>query len=207
MLIAALSIDLVSEALESLTTVHTVLTVGIAAGLFSGVNYLLSKRGARHRKRCGDCVKQPTEAEKPESGQAIAIGTVMDAMPEALVLGVVLSEGHNALALVAVLALGNIAQSLSSTAGLADAGRSYRFIALLWGAVAIAVVTTTLLSFHLLGMVDIEIKPWVEAFAAGILLAMVAETMLPEASHKSPSLSGLQTAVGFCVFVGLMATL
>lgn len=207
LLIAALSLDLISAALDELAVLEAMPVMAAAAALFSGANLWLANRGARDRKRCGGCVQQPGEDDKQGSGQAIALGTVMDALPEALVLGVVLSEGRNALALVAALALGNVAQSLSSTAGLKDAGRSLRFIMTLWVIVAIAVLATTVLSFSILGMANFAFAPWVEAFAAGILIAMVAEAMLPEASHHNARLSGLYTATGFGIFVVLRAVL
>ena len=61
------------------------LTLLIGAASFSAGNAWLSAQGAQHRKRFGECVAQPTEAEMPNSGLAIAMGTAMDAVPEALV--------------------------------------------------------------------------------------------------------------------------
>lgn len=200
LLIAAASIDLTLNALDHAGPTATVTILLTAAALFSTANWLVSRQGGGDRKRCGECVAQPREDESPGSGRAIALGTVLDAVPEALVLGVVLTGSGNAIALTVALALGNVAQSISSTSGLLDAGRSQRFVAMLWGGLALVVVATTLVSFAALGAVGETVRPWVEAFAAGILIAMTCEAMLPEAFHKNPPFRGLQAAIGVSVF-------
>lgn len=203
LLLAALSLDLMREALSGIGLYAAIGTMLGAAALFSGVNAWLATRGAKHRKRCGSCVAHPTEEEQPNSGQAIAIGTVMDALPEAIVIGVVAAGGGHLAPLVAAIGIGNVAQSLSSSAGLDHAGRSRRFIYGLWFAVAVAVVLLAVLSAYLLGTAGESVQPWIEAFAAGILLAMVAEAMLPEAVHEAPRFSGLFAASGFAGFIAL----
>ena len=52
-----------------------------------------SSATANDRKRCGECKPQPSEAEAPGSGTSIALGTALDAVPEALVLGVTRGPG------------------------------------------------------------------------------------------------------------------
>ena len=71
----------------------------------------------------------------------------------------------------------------------------------MWGGLALTVVVTTLLSFLTLGAPGDAVKPAVEAFAAGVLIAMTCEAMLPEAFHKNPSFRGLQAAIGLCGFL------
>lgn len=207
LLIGAVTIDLYVKASDGIGPTWTILILLVTAVLFSGVNYLVSKRGARHRKRCADCVPQPDEDDEPGSGRAIAIGTVMDALPEALVLGVTLAAGGSGYAIAMALGFGNISQALSSTSGLNAAKRSKKFIFILWGSVAASVVVVSVASAVILGSKGEAVLPWVEAGAAGVLLAMVTEAMLPEAFHKSPSFSGLLAAVGFCGFVSIAALL
>lgn len=201
LLLAAVSLDLMRQAVAGVGVGTAIGVMLGAAALFSGVNAYLSTQGAKHRKRCGECVSQPSENEHPNSGAAIAAGTVMDALPEAIVVGVVVASGGHLAPLVAAIAGGNIAQSLSSSAGLHEADRSRRFIYGLWFAVAAAVVVLTVGSAMLLGSAGASVQPWIEAFAAGILLAMVAEAMLPEAVHEAPRFSGLYAAAGFGAFI------
>jgi hypothetical protein len=80
----------------------------IGAVGFSWANSVLSSVGAEDRKRCGVCVSQPSEASNPGSGNAIALGTAMDAIPEALVLGLTLKTHGPEAALIAAIALGNL---------------------------------------------------------------------------------------------------
>ncbi len=168
LLVGVVTIDLSAKALDGIGPISTILVLLSSAALFSGVNYIVSKRGARHRKRCGECVAQPGEDDEPGSGKAIAIGTVMDALPEALVLGVTLAAGESGYAIAAALGFGNLSQAVSSTSGLNDADRSKKFIFLLWGGVAAAVVVVTVGSAALLGSGGEALVPWVEASAAGV---------------------------------------
>lgn len=197
LLIGALSLELVVEAMEDLGVARVVAVMLLAAGLFSGANAWLAARGAKHRNRCGECISQKSEEEHPSSGQAIALGTVMDALPEAIVVGVVVGSGGAVAPLATAIGCGNIAESLSSSAGMRDAGRSRRYIFGLWWIVAMLVVILAVLGAMLMEGFGSTAEPWIEAFAAGVLLAMVAEAMLPEAVHESPKLSGLLAALGF----------
>ena len=43
---------------------------------------------------------------------------------------------------------------------------------------------------------DVE-RGWLEAFAAGALIALVVETMAPEAVHGHPGFTGLLAMLGF----------
>ena len=200
LLLAAACIDLTSAALEGAGAIGGVAVILLGASVFSVINWRVSQGGAANRKRCGGCVAQATEDETPGSGRAIAIGTVLDAIPEALVLGVVLSASGQAIALVVALALGNLAQAISSTTGLIHAGRSTAFVTKLWCGLAVLVIATTLASATAFGAAGDTVRPWIEAFAAGILIAMTCEAMLPEAFHKNPSFRGIQAAAGVCAF-------
>ena len=79
---------------------------------------------AKDHKRCGECKPQPSETEAPGSGTSIALGTALDAVPEALVLGVTLRVGGPDLALVVALSLANVPKAVSGTAGMRLASRS-----------------------------------------------------------------------------------
>lgn len=207
LLLGAIGLELFGKASDGLGVAPAIGVFLLAAALFSGVNAVLSGKGAKHRKRCGECVSQPSESEHQGSGKAIAIGTVMDALPEAIVLGVTIAAGGPVAALVAALAFGNLAQSMSSSAGLKDAGRPPKFIFGLWASVALLVLALTVGSALILGGMGEELLPYIEAFSAGILLAMIAEAMLPEAFHKGPRLSGFEAAAGFAAFALLVELL
>ena len=124
-LFAVVAVDLVINARGATSLYWTVMGLLCGAAVFSSVNWLLSRRGAKHRKRCGECVEQPEEEQQPGSGLAIAAGTFLDGVPEGVVLGLsVLHQGAPGLGTVTAFFLANIPEALSSSAGMRRAGRS-----------------------------------------------------------------------------------
>ena len=79
-LLAVVAVDLVINARGATSLYWTVMGLLCGAAVFSSVNWLLSRRGAKHRKRCGGCVEQPQEVQQPGSGLAIAAGTFLDGL-------------------------------------------------------------------------------------------------------------------------------
>jgi len=205
LLLGAVSFDLAAEALERVEPPLAALAIGSGAILFSLINAGLSAGGAQHRKRCGGCVQQASEAERPGSGTAIAIGTVLDGIPEAAVLGITFLMSGLEPALLAAIILGNIAQAISATSGMIEAGRPVRRIMLIWLAAAASFIAATLVGALALGGLGTGTTALIGAFAAGALLAMIAEALLPEAFHLSPRFSGTLAASGFAAALMLAA--
>lgn len=205
-LLAVVAIDLVIDARGAASIQLAVMGLLGGAAVFSAVNWLLSRRGARDRKRCGECVRQPGEAEQPGSGLAIAAGTFLDGVPEGIVLGVgVLHQGAPGLGTVAAFFLGNIPEALSSSAGMRQAGRSARYVFGVWIGIAVLISVAAAVAGLALAGTGPAVRGTVEAFAAGAILALVAETMIPEAFHGSPEWSGLMLVVGFVALLILLA--
>ena len=202
-LLSAASIELASKALTLAGAASTVGGIIAGAATFSIANAALAK--ARDRKRCGECKPQPSEAEVPGSGTSIALGTALDAVPEALVLGVTLRASGPDLALIVALALANLPEALSGTAGMRVAGRSSRYVLTLWSGIAIGTAATTALAFHLLDDVGPRVTAILMTYGAGALIAMAAETMIPEAFHNGPRYSGVLAALGFAALILLGA--
>jgi ZIP family zinc transporter len=197
LLLAAVSLRVAADAIPIAGPVSAALSLLLGAALFSASNALLAQFGAGHRKRCGDCIQQPTESEQPGSGAAIALGTALDAVPEAMVLGIALRDQVVPLALVIAFSMSNLPEALSSTAGMRAAGRSYTYIFLLWNAIAIGAAVAIAAGYVAFGSLSGAWPSRLQAFGAGALLAMTAETMIPEAFHNSPRFSGSLAAFGF----------
>jgi ZIP family zinc transporter len=174
---------------------------GIVAGAatFSIANAALT--AANDRKRCGECKPQPSEAAAPGSGISIALGTALDAVPEALVLGVTLRSGGPDLALVIALSLANVPEALSGTAGMRVASRSSTYVLILWSGTALVTTAITALAFYLLRDLGSHATAILKAYGAGALIAMTAETMIPEAFHNGPRYSGVLAAAGFAALM------
>jgi ZIP family zinc transporter len=118
-----------------------------------------------------------------------------------MVLGIALSDRIFPLGLVIAFSLGNFPVALSSTAGMRAAGRSYTYVFLLWSAVAVGAAVAIAAGYVGFGWLSEAWPPRLRAFGAGAVLAMTAETMIPEAFHNSPRFSGLLAACGFGLFL------
>jgi ZIP family zinc transporter len=202
----AMSLKLAADAIRMAGPAAAALSLLIGAAVFSASNAQLARFGAAHRKRCGECVQQPSESQRPGSGVAIAIGNALDAVPEAIVLGVALQDQIVPIALIFAVSVGNVPAALSSTAGMRAAGRSYRYVLLLWSAIAIGAALAVAAGYVGFGSLGDAWPPRLQAFGAGALLAMTAETMIPEAVHDSPRFSGLLAAFGFGLLLLVDAT-
>jgi zinc transporter, ZIP family len=197
LLLAGVSLKVAADATRLAGPLAVALSLLLGAAVYSASNALLARFGAAHRKRCGECIQQPTESQQPGSGVAIALGNALDAVPEALVLGITLRDRVVPLVLVFAFSVGNVPEALSSAAGMRVAGRSYSYIFLLWGAIAIGAAVAIAAGYVGFGSLSEAWPPRLQAFGAGALLAMTAETMIPEAFHNSPRFSGLLAAFGF----------
>ena len=197
LLLAGVSLKVAADAIRVAGPMAAALSLLLGAAAFSASNALLARFGAAHRKRCGECVQQPTESQQPGSGVAVALGNALDAAPEAMVLGIALRDPVVPLTLLIAFSVGNFPVALSSTAGMHAAGRSYRYIFLLWSAIAIAGALAIAAGYVGFGSLGEAWPPRLQAFGAGALLAMTAETLIPEAFHNSPRFSGLLAAFGF----------
>jgi ZIP family zinc transporter len=208
LLIAAASLYLISGALEAVSAFTAASGALAGAAAFSLVNLALQRWAAEKRKRCGECVRQPSEADMPGSGLAIAFGSLLDAVPEALIIGAAAAGGGNVLppiALIAAFALANFAEGLSSAAGMRNAGRSRRYVLLLWTGATLVSAAAAVLGFALFNGGSVE-RGWLEAFAAGALIALVVETMAPEAVAGQPGFTGLLAMLGFSALLLALAS-
>ena len=195
-LISALSFDLMDEAFKSGGFVSTSIGFITGAVIFTIANILISNAGAKHRKRSGP--HQHSEKEKGGSGMAIAIGSLIDGIPESIVIGVSMING-GAVSMVAVTAifLSNIPEGISSAAGMKKAGRSPKYVFLLWAGIALICGIASLAGFILFAGFSAGVIAATTATAAGAILAMLADTMIPEAFETAHNYAGLITVLGF----------
>ena len=204
-LLATVAVDLVVNARASATLTLTVAGLLGGATVFSSVNWLISRHGAKHRKRCGECIEQPTEEQQPGSGLAIAAGSFLDGVPEGVVLGLsVLHQGTPGIGTVAAFFLGNIPEAMSSSAGMRRAGRSARYVFGVWVGIFLMIGFASAVATLVLRGTGPSVRGTIEAFAAGAILALVSETMIPEAFHGSPQFNGLLLVIGFVALLILM---
>ena len=204
-LISALAFELVDEAVRQGGAVATAVGFLVGAVVYVGANTALDRRGARHRKRSTG--RQPSEDEQSGSGAAIAVGALLDGIPESVVLGLTLLGGGGVSpAVLAAIFISNVPEGLSSAAGMKQAGRSARYVFGVWGGIALASGLAALVGYVALDGVPPTVVAAITAVAAGAILAMLADTMIPEAFQEAHALTGLITAVGFLTALAVHLT-
>jgi zinc transporter, ZIP family len=195
-LISAVAFDLMQEAAETGGLLPT--SVGFLGGALTYVaaNVLLARRGARHRKRAGE--EQPSEDEQSGSGAAIAVGALLDGVPESVVLGLSLLGGAavNPSVLAAIF-ISNVPEGLSSAAGMKSNGRSATYVFGVWGSIAAVSGLAALTGYAVLGDADPRTIALITAIAAGAMLTMIADTMIPEAFERTQIWTGVIATLGF----------
>jgi ZIP family zinc transporter len=195
-LISALSFDLMQEAYERGGFGATATGFVVGAVVYTAANWVLTRNGAKHRKRSGD--QQSKEGEHAGSGAAIALGALLDGIPESIVIGLSLLAGGNvSFVAVAAIFLSNIPEGLSSAAGMKKAGRTALYVFGVWAGIALASGIAALIGFTLFEGCTGGVIAATTAIAAGAILAMLADTMIPEAFEGSHELAGLITVLGF----------
>ncbi len=176
------------------------------AAAYTAANWALNQRGARHRKRSQD--QQPSEAQDAGSGLAIAVGALLDGVPESIVLGVGLLEGAGvSLVMLAAIFLSNFPEGLASAAGMRRAGRGAAYVFAVWGGIAVASGLAAVLGLVLFQGLPAAAIAATMAVAAGAILAMLVDTMIPEAFEQAHDFAGLITVAGFLAAFGLSRAL
>jgi ZIP family zinc transporter len=190
-LFSAVAFELTREAYDRAGADAVVL--GLLAGslVFFAGDWVLDRRGAERRK-------SPTGMRADATGGALVLGALLDGIPESAAIGVSLIGGGGVgVAVVAAVFLSNIPEGLSASSGMKASGRSTAYILGLWFAVAAASTAAAALGYALLGGSSPEVIAIVQAFAAGAILTMLSDTMVPEAVKHAGSLVGLVTVLGF----------
>jgi ZIP family zinc transporter len=181
-LISALSFELMDEAYKRGGFDSTAIGFLSGAAVYTAANWYLAHQGAKHRKRSGK--HQSSEADVSGSGLALAVGALLDGIPESIVI-------------VTAVFLSNIPEGLSSAAGMKKAGRSASYIFGVWTVIAALSSMAALLGYALFSHFSVEVIAATTAIAAGGILAMISDTMIPEAFEETHDFAGLITVCGF----------
>lgn len=131
------------------------------------------------------------------AGLVIAVGALIDGIPESIVMGLSVLQGGISIPIVAAIAISNFPEGLGSTAALKRGGSSGRYVALLWSGIALITVVASVLGYVAFQSASPNLIALITTIAAGGLLAMVCNTMIPEAFDEQQALTGLWATIGF----------
>jgi zinc transporter, ZIP family len=139
------------------------------------------------------------------SGMGILLGSLLDGVPESLVLGLSLVHSPQvSLAFIFAVAISNIPQGLGGTAGMLTSGWARRRITNLWLAVCGLSILAAALGYGLGHWFPGLTGAGIDAFAAGSLLVMLTDSMIPESFEHGGGETGLLLVLGFSVALAMM---
>jgi ZIP family zinc transporter len=196
-LISAVSFELAAEGLQVGSLGATAIGLGAGALTYFGLDGLIARRFAAGRGRAG-------RAGGSDAGTALALGAFLDGIPEQLVLGIGLAAGEGVgIGLLVAIFVSNLPEAIGSASEMRQSGLGRRKILLLWGTVAAICTLASAAGYALADSASGELRAGIDGFAAGALLVMLIDSMIPEATRESGRVAGLVTTLGFAVAIAL----
>ena len=220
-LITALTFELFEDSFEKGGALRATIGLALGALVFTGASVLLDRYVAKEdpdddtsgdgsAKLDKDAASQgrsPTQASMSGgAGLALLAAVTLDGVPENVALGITVSEGAGSLALLAAIFASNLPESLVGAASMRAQGRSTTYAVGLWSIAAVLLAVAVVVGAGPLATVSDETISLPLAFAAGAVIASLADTLMPEAYEQGGPLVALSTAFGF-VLSFFLATL
>jgi zinc transporter ZupT len=137
---------------------------------------------------------------------AIWLGIALDGIPESLVIGGSMEGTTVSLALIGGLFMANFPESMSSAVVMKKQGGNSFVIIGMWLSLMIMTAVGAAIGNLFIAETPPHIHGMLQGLAAGAMLAMIAQTMLPEAFAHGGWLTGLMTVSGFlaAIWLGLI---
>jgi ZIP family zinc transporter len=196
-LISAVSFELAAEGIEVGGLRATAAGLGAGALTYFYLDGLIAKRFSAGRGRGG-------RATSPDAGTPLALGAFLDGIPEQLVLGIGLASGEGiSLGLLVAIFVSNLPEAIGSASAMEESGVARSKVQLLWVAVATICAIASVTGYAIADTVSGELRAAIDGFAAGALLVMLIDSMIPEATRESGRVAGLLTTLGFAVAAAL----
>ncbi len=196
-LISAVSFELAQEALAIGGAGATGLGLGAGALTYFILDGRIARRFSAGRGRKG-------RASGTDGGGALALGAFLDGIPEQLVLGINLATGGEiGVALLVAIFVSNLPEAMGSAGQMHDAGTSRSAILRLWLLVAAICTVASAIGYLLAEAVGGDAKAAIDGFAAGALLVMLIDSMIPDARAEAGRTAGLVTVLGFALAAAL----
>jgi len=207
-LITALTFELFEDSYEMGGLWRAALGLAVGAVVFTVLSALLDRMAEGHAKEERGSEKLDLGAAASDrkaspasttgaAGLALLGAATLDGVPESLALGVSLGETGGGLALLAAIFVSNFPEALVGSASMRTQGRSNAYTLGLWGICAVLCTLAVLLGAGPLANTSEETLSLPLAFAAGAVLAALADTVMPEAYEKGGPAVALSTTAGF----------
>lgn len=198
-LISAISYELIFAALQRARG-----TGFPGFGLFAGAftffiaDYLIGRFGAA----------RPMSPDASPSSRLVVpmvLAIILDGVPESMVLGLGLfEEGTVSLTLLAAVFISNLPEAIAGTTGMKAGGWSRQKILLLWLSIILICALATVAGHSLFTNTPEHWLAFIQAFAGGAILMMLANSMMPEAYEHGGKLAGVFTVLGFATSVTII---
>lgn len=189
-LISSVAFELAEEGLKTSGPYGVALGLAAGAATFFLADRLVQRIGGR--------------ASRPAAGLPLALGALLDGIPEQAVLGIGLASGGGvSVALLVAVFVSNLPEAVGSASDMRSSGERPRSIVLLWLVVSLVCTLATVGGYALADHVPDPVRAGVDGFAAGALLVMLVDSMVPEAQEKARDWAGLATVLGFAVAAAL----
>jgi ZIP family zinc transporter len=205
-LLSSIAYELVSDAIAATGEIGFV-AVGLLVGavVFFVGDQAVSRIGGAERKTLVEPATATPASEPASSGRGIALGTVLDGIPESAVLGISLATGGSvSVALLVAIWISNLPEAIGATSGLAASGVHRSKIRTLWWAIAGVSALAAAVGFAVMTGSDARTGAGLQAFAAGALLTMIVDELAPEAFQRSHLYAGLAATAGFVLTIFLI---
>ena len=188
-LLSAIAYELVPESKLSGAGMAAAFCLG--AITFFGADWVIDRRGGADRKDIAG-------TQPGGSGWAIFIGTLLDNIPESIILGMSLALGSTVnVAFLAAVFVSNLPEGVAGSVNLQVTGHSRRSIFWMWMVLVLISAACAGLGYILIRSLPSADGRFFQAFAAGAMLTMLADAMMPEAFEHGGNLVGLFTVMGF----------
>jgi ZIP family zinc transporter len=201
LLIGSVAYDLVADAQVSISITPVALSMLCGAAVFVLGSRLIDRRGGARRKA-------PSGSQSTSDNPlAIVLGSALDGIPESFVLGLSVLHGGISAPLLVGIGLSNLPEGMAASSGLRARGWRERRVLLMWAVVVAVSAGSAGLGHELLASDDGTLTALVQTFAAGALLAMIADTMVPESYEIEREWTGGLVVAGFSLSLLIAAML
>jgi zinc transporter, ZIP family len=198
-LISAISYELIFEAVK-LAKGTGFPAFGLFAGAFTFYfsDKLIEKFGAKDHMEIGT-----TKHSSLIIPMVLAI--ILDGVPESIVIGLGIFEGGKvSLAMLAAVFISNLPEAIAGTTGMRASGWNKKKIILLWLFIAVICAFATVAGYSLFSGASDNWLSFIQAFAGGAILIMLANSMIPESYEHGGKLTGIFTVLGFFFSVAMV---